>query len=72
MTTGIESWNVDLMMIGPMYPFVGSETLLAIVGIVSWIVWHVLQARVEKQEIEQELAEHARPEDVVRAVEEQD
>lgn len=71
MTTGITSWNVDLMSIGPMYPFVGSETLLVIVGVVTWLGWHWLQARNEKAEIEQEVAEHAQPGAVVKAIDEQ-
>jgi len=71
MTTGIESWNVDLMSIGPMYPFAGTETMLAIVGIATWIIWHWIQARNEKAEIDQEVAEHANPDAVVKAIEEQ-
>lgn len=61
MKTGIESWNVDLMGIGPMYPFVGSELLLALVGVLSWLVWHFIQARAEKKEITAEQAEYAQP-----------
>lgn len=71
MTTGIESWNVDLMSIGPMYPFVGSEMMLAVAGIAVWLVWHWLQARQEKAEIEQELAEHTTPEAVSKAIDDQ-
>ncbi len=71
MTTGIESWNVDLTTIGPMYPFVGSETLLAIVGVATWIAWHWWQARQERAEIEQEVAEHLRPEAIIKAIDDQ-
>jgi hypothetical protein len=71
MTTGIESWNVALMTIGPMYPFVGSETILAIIGVATWIAWHWLQARQEKAEIEQEVAEHTKPEAVIKAIDDQ-
>ncbi len=47
MSTGIESWNVDLLTIGPMYPFPGSEVLLVIFGLATWIVWHIWQAKME-------------------------
>jgi hypothetical protein len=60
MNTGIESWNVDLMGIGPMYPFVGSEVWLAIVGVLSWLIWHFIQAKVEAKEVAAEQAEYAK------------
>lgn len=51
-TTIIETWSgTDLMQQGPIYPFVGSEFLLWIIGIVFWIGFHVLQARIEKKEL---------------------
>jgi hypothetical protein len=59
MSTGIETWNVDPMTIGPMYPFPGSEGFWVIVGIVLWILWHVYQARLESKthRLDHELAE---------------
>ncbi len=69
MTTGIESWNVDLMSIGPMYPLVGSELLLAILGVLSWLVWHVIQARAENKEVAAEQAEYAKPGALAKALE---
>ena len=32
---------------GPLYPFVGAETILVILGLVFWIGWHIWQARME-------------------------
>lgn len=61
MHTGIESWNVDLMSIGPMYPFVGSEMWLAIIGVITWLVWHFIQARAETKEVADESAEYSKP-----------
>jgi len=49
MSTGIETWNQNLLDIGAMYPFPGSEGLLAIIGIGTWIVWHVIQIRAENK-----------------------
>lgn len=56
-TTIVETWSgTDLAATGPIYPFVGSEFLLWILGLIFWIGFHVLQARIEKRE----LAEDAR------------
>lgn len=56
-TTIVETWSgADLSQLGPIYPFVGSEFLLWIIGLAFWIGFHVLQARIEKKE----LAEDAR------------
>ena len=49
MSTGIETWNMNLLDIGAMYPFPGSEVLWAIIGIVSWLLWHWIQIRAENK-----------------------
>jgi hypothetical protein len=69
MTTGIESWNIDLMSIGPMYPFVGGETLLTAIGVATWLVWHFMQARGENQEVNAEEATYSDPERLAQAME---
>jgi len=51
-TNGIESWAVDLKDVSAIYPFQGTEVLLVIVGVVFWIGWHVMQARVEARELQ--------------------
>ncbi len=44
MTTGnFENFAGEIAEIGPMYPFVGSEGLLVVVGLVFWIAWHIWQ-----------------------------
>ena len=48
MATGqIESWGGAMTDIGPLYPFVGTEMGLWIIGSALWIVWHVWQGRFE-------------------------
>jgi len=49
MSTGLETWNTNLLDIGPLYPFVGTEMLLTIIGIASWIIWHLIQLRMESK-----------------------
>jgi hypothetical protein len=49
MGTGLDSF-ADPQNIGPLYPFVGTEVLLAVVGIALWIAWHVRQVMIENRE----------------------
>ena len=53
-TTGIDSWAVDLAEIGAVYPFQGFEWLMALLGVVLWILWHVWQIRFENRTYEEE------------------
>ena len=55
MATGqVDNWlNIDTF--GPIYPFVGSEMFLAIVGIALWIVWHVVQIKKENEEFRKDI-----------------
>ena len=53
MSTGIESWGVEsLSETNALYPFVGSEFLLTIVGIIVWIGWQIWQIRSENNAYE--------------------
>ena len=54
-TTPVESWAVDLAEIGPVYPFVGGEGLMVVLGFAAWIGWHVWQIRAEKRDEEEAL-----------------
>ena len=49
MSTGLESWNTNLLEVGPLYPFVGTEMLWALIGVATWLIWHVLQMRGENK-----------------------
>ena len=56
MATGmIDNWiNVD--QFGPIYPFVGSEVLLTILGLAFWIIWHIWQIKEENAEFKGDIA----------------
>ncbi len=54
METGITTWNMNLLEIGAMYPFPGWEMLLAIAGIASWVIWHIVQMKAENKIFEEE------------------
>jgi hypothetical protein len=55
MNTGlVDNWlNIDTF--GPIYPFVGTEGILAFVGIAFWVGWHIWQIREENAEFKQDL-----------------
>ena len=54
MSTGIETWRQDLLGIGPMYPFAGYEMIFVLIGLATWIIWHICQARNEARELKEE------------------
>lgn len=56
MSTGnFETWAGRILDIGPIYPFVGSEVFLFIVGLVFYVGWQVLQTRMETREYAEDL-----------------
>lgn len=56
MSTGnFTDWTGNMLDIGPIYPFVGTEVLMVIIGFIFVIGWFVLQAKVESEEIVEDL-----------------
>jgi hypothetical protein len=56
MSTGnFTDWTGNMLDIGPLYPFVGSEVVMVVIGFVFVIGWFILQARVESREIGEDL-----------------
>ena len=53
-TASFESWAGNISEIGPIYPFVGSEVLLLIIGLVTWIGWHIWQSSHETRTYDEE------------------
>jgi hypothetical protein len=55
MSTGlVDNWlNIDTF--GPIYPFVGSEMFMAVVGIAFWIGWHIWQLKKENAEFKADI-----------------
>lgn len=51
MSTGnFESWAGNISEIGAIYPFVGTEFLLWILGMAFWIGWHIWNLSTEPRE----------------------
>ena len=68
----IESWGGTITEIGPMYPMVGTEGVLVIIGVAAWIVWHVIQAKRENREYEEQIEKYGGPESLKRLIAEED
>lgn len=55
MSTGnFADWTGTISEIGPIYPFVGSEFVLFLVGMTFWIAWQIWQIGLEKRTYNQE------------------
>jgi hypothetical protein len=51
-TTIVETWSgADLSQLGPIYPMVGSEFMLFIIGLIFWLGFHFRQAGIEAKEM---------------------
>jgi hypothetical protein len=54
----IESWGGEIAEIGAIYP-IGGETIMVLIGLLLWVLWFVVQARMESREYREEIAELA-------------
>jgi len=54
MSTGLETWSQNLNEVTELYPFVGTEMILAWVAIASWVIWHLVQIKMENRQLEEE------------------
>ena len=54
----VESWGGTIADIGPVYPMVGTEGVLVIIGVAFWIVWHVIQGKRENREYEEQIRKY--------------
>lgn len=68
----VESWGGTITDIGPIYPMVGMEGLLVFIGVVAWIVWHVIQAKRENREYEEQIRKYGSSESLKRLIAEED
>lgn len=56
MSTGnFENWTGTITDIGAIYPFVGSEFLLFIIGMAFWIGWHIWETKNENKTYDEEV-----------------
>lgn len=70
MNTGnVENWDGNLLDLGPIYPFVGSEGIMVIIAVIFWIGWHILQIRAENRQHDEEAARLRQSGNLQKAVE---
>ncbi len=67
-TTIVESWATDISQLGPIYPFVDSEVLLWILGLVFWLGFHILQMRQESTELARDAEAASHPDTLRKAL----
>ena len=53
----VESWSVNPVDVGPLYPWVGSEFFFYIVCVLLWIGWTIWQMKAENKQYAEETAE---------------
>ncbi len=52
-TTIVETWaGADISTLGPIYPMVGSEFVLFLIGLIFWLGFHFRQAGIENKEMQ--------------------
>jgi len=71
-TTIVNTWvGTDMSQLGPIYPMVGTEMVLFIVGLAFWLGFHLLQARIEAKELADDEAAARSPERLKRVFDEE-
>lgn len=58
MTGSFTDWAGTIAEIGPIYPFVGTEGLLVLAGVVFWVAWHISQLVRETAKLKKEDEHH--------------
>jgi hypothetical protein len=73
MSTGaFENWAGNIAEIGPIYPFVGTETMMAIAGVVFWLWWHYKQSKIEEAQMKEEMQKYGDKESLAKIVSQED
>jgi len=67
-TANFTDWNGDLLLIGPIYPFVGWEVFMVVLGFIFWIGWHYLQMRAENRLLDEQASKLKQPDDLQKAL----
>ena len=55
----LENWN-GVAEMGAVYPMIGTEGLLVVIGVAYWIIWHIVNTRKEQDKLREDTAEHKR------------
>ncbi len=66
-TTPLDSWAVDLADVTVIYPFVGWEVTMVVIGVALWIIWHIWQVKFENNTYKEDIEKHATSENLRKA-----
>jgi len=69
MSTGLETWTQNLNEVTELYPFVGTEMVLAWAAIASWVIWHLVQIKMENNQLAEERAKFSDKAKLAKAME---
>jgi len=73
MSTGnFENWAGNISEIGAVYPFVGSETFLAIAGVIFWLWWHVKQSKIENEDHKKDVEKWGGKDTLLKSIDKED
>ena len=62
------TWAVDLADVGAVYPWQGYELIMVVVGVLLWILWHIIQLRQEKAEFAEDIRKYGNKESIRKAL----
>jgi hypothetical protein len=69
-TPTIDTWAVDLADVTLIYPWVGTEGLMAVIGIVLWLAWLAWQVEHENETNDQKIQRYGDDETIKNAMDE--
>ena len=58
LTTDVDSATEGMQVAGEIYPMVGTEGWLLLIGVVVWLAWHVATHNSEAEELKNWLGNH--------------
>jgi hypothetical protein len=65
------NWDGNILDIGPLYPFVGTEVLMVIVLAALWVAWHIAQMVGENRDLGHRVQQLDRQDALQHALEEE-
>lgn len=68
----VTSWTGNIADIGAIYPMVGTEGLLVIIGLATWIGWHIIQNKMENKTYEDEIKRFGDAENLKKMLDRED
>jgi hypothetical protein len=71
MNESFTNWDGNILDLGPLYPFVGSEVLMVILLVVLWVGWHLAQLVGENRDLDERVQQFRRQDALQRALDEE-